>query len=131
MDRSRFNHYLSQIDTLTAGQRKRLLAALKNSGHATAIPSQVRECERRLDADRTCTRLARMRHRTKWTPFQVCLRQRTNLYEAVRRCGISMSQRSVGATACPSSTAQAWRPAWLARLIIGFATRDDRDSERW
>ena len=30
MDRSRFKHYLAQLDTLTAGQREQLLAALKN-----------------------------------------------------------------------------------------------------
>ena len=124
MDRSRFKHYLAQLDTLTAGQCEQLLAALKNPDHTSAIPSQIRERERRLDAERTCihcgatgvrkhgqtsnlmrfrcvaegcgktytaltgTRLARMRHRTKWTLFQDCLRQRTTLHEAAQRCGI-------------------------------------------
>ena len=54
MDRSRFKHYLAQIDTLTAAQREQLLAALKNPDHTSTIPSQVRERERRLEAERTC-----------------------------------------------------------------------------
>ena len=54
MDRSRFKQYLAQIDTLPAGQREQLLATLKNPDHTSTIPSQVRERQRRLGAERTC-----------------------------------------------------------------------------
>jgi hypothetical protein len=54
MDRSRFNHYLAQIDTLTTRQREQPQAALKKPDQTATIPSYVRERERRHDAERTC-----------------------------------------------------------------------------